>query len=1091
VLTVPAGGSGSVRLRLTDLARDTDPFADFDSVMGTRRAEADRFWADTLTGELTDDERLMARQALAGMLWSKQFYALDVERWLAEHGADPLGDGGGLRNQDWRHLVAEDIISMPDTWEYPWFAAWDLAFHTVALAAVDLPFAKRQLQLLLDRRYLHPNGQLPAYEWNFSDVNPPVHAWATLFVYQLEKLWTGEGDRTFLEGAFQKLIRNVGWWLNRKDADNRNIFQGGFLGLDNIGVFDRSAPLPSGGRLDQADGTAWMALYCQNLTLMALELGRENPAYLEQAQALLENFAWIAAATNHVGPDGVGLWDETDGFFYDVLRRPDGSAVPLKVRSVVGLMPLIAATVVDATVRTEFPQIVAESAEFLDRHPAVTAAMWGRGRQAHESGPALFALFDEERMRRILARMLDEDEFLSPYGIRSVSRYHADHPYVLRIDGQEHVVAYRPAESDTDMFGGNSNWRGPVWVPINVMLIRALLNLHGYFGDGLRVECPTGSGRELTLYEVAREISDRLTGAFLRNGDGHRPVHGGQPMPQTDPHWRDLVLFYEYLHGDNGAGIGASHQTGWTGCVAVLPLLFRGPNAGRLTTLRGGVRPFQRAAQADRPRTGWPEQPVIYEVNTAVWLDELSRTAGRRLTLAEVPPDAWDAVTPPGTDAVWLMGVWERSPAGLAIAHADATLRESFRAALPDVRDGDVIGSPYCVRRYVVDEIFGGPDGLAAARAALAQRRARLILDYVPNHVAPDHPWVTGNPELFVHGTAEDLRTDPAGWLATDRYVLARGRDPNFPAWPDVVQLNALAPALRTATTETLASIAAQCDGIRCDMAMLMTSDVFAKTWGDRAGLPPVEDFWSAVLTRLRTRHPQAVLIAEAYWDMEWELQQQGFDFCYDKRLYDRIVRGDVPGVRDHLRAEPGYQARLLRFLENHDEPRITTGLPTEALRPAAVALATLPGATLWHEGQFEGRRVRPPVFLARRPEEAPDRELADWYRRLVAAVRERGVRAGTWRLIDPVGWPDNPSADHLLAWSWTGGSGRYLVVVNLTAQPAQARIPVDWPDLRGRTVRLTDLLQPGVLDRDGSEIAESGLYVDLAPWQYHLLAAA
>jgi hypothetical protein len=581
VLYVPADGSATMRVRLTDVdplpdGRARRPFDDFDAVLNTRRSEADEFWAEVLAGGLSDEERLVARQALAGMLWSKQYYGLDVERWLLEHGADPLAADPRLRNHDWRHLVAEDIISMPDKWEYPWFAAWDLAFHTVALAVVDLTFAKAQLDLLLSRRYLHPNGQLPAYEWNFSDVNPPVHAWATLFVYELEKATTGTGDRVFLENAFQKLMRNFGWWLNRKDADDRNIFQGGFLGLDNIGVFDRSAPLPTGGRIDQADGTAWMALYCQTLMQIAGELARDDRVYLEQAQMLLENFAWIAAATNHVGPDGASLWDEQDGFFYDLLRRPDGSSVPLKVRSLVGLMPLAAATVVEAGVRTEFPELTQRAGEFLARHPAVTAALWGRGRQAQETGPVLFALFDEMRLRRILARMLDENEFLGPYGIRSVSRWHAEHPYVMTVDGQDYHVGYLPAESDTGMFGGNSNWRGPVWFPINLMLVRALLNLHVYYGDEFTVECPTGSGKQLNLAEVAREISERLLATFLPDADGRRPVHGGQPILQGDPHWRDLLLFYEYFHGDNGAGIGASHQTGWTGVVALLPLLFNG-----------------------------------------------------------------------------------------------------------------------------------------------------------------------------------------------------------------------------------------------------------------------------------------------------------------------------------------------------------------------------------------------------------------------------------------------------------------------------------------------------------------------------------
>jgi hypothetical protein len=604
VLHIPAGGSATVRLRLTDVelaepgAVDLEhgPFAGFDDTMARRRVEADDYWEGVL-GEASEEERQVMRQALSGLMWSKQHYALDEERWLEEHGADPLGTNPGLRNSDWRHLIADDVISMPDTWEYPWFAAWDLAFQSVAFAPIDVQFAKDQLRLLLTRRYLHPNGQLPAYEWNFSDVNPPVHAWAAWFVYDLEKLKTGVGDRAFLRNEFDKLMRNFSWWLNRKDADDRNIFQGGFLGLDNIGVFDRSAPLPGGGRLDQADGTAWMALYCQTLMQMALELAREDPAYLEQAASLLEEFAWISAATNHVGPDGTSLWDEEDGFFYDVLRRPDGSSVPLRVRSLVGLMPLAAATVLSPSVRNEFPQLTADVIEFLNAHPAVRAALPARGEQTETTGPLLFALFDEARLRRILGPMLDEEEFLSPHGIRSLSRRHLEHPFVFVADGQEYRVGYLPAESDTGMFGGNSNWRGPVWVPINVMLIRALLNLYGYFGDDFTVECPTGSGNEMTLYDVAADISNRLLSTFLRGEDGHRPIYGGQPLMQSDPHWRDLLLFYEYLHGDNGAGIGASHQTGWTALVGVLPLLFQRISPETVRASVAADRPVTRSRQ--------------------------------------------------------------------------------------------------------------------------------------------------------------------------------------------------------------------------------------------------------------------------------------------------------------------------------------------------------------------------------------------------------------------------------------------------------------------------------------------------------------
>jgi hypothetical protein len=493
--------------------------------------------------------------------------------------------------------------------------------------------------------------------------------------------------------------------------------------------------------------------------------------------------------------------------------------------------------------------------------------------------------------------------------------------------------------------------------------------------------------------------------------------------------------------------------------------------------------------------SGWPARPVIYEVNTAIWLAELSRAAGRRVTLADVPDSAWDEVTPSGVDAVWLMGVWQRSPAGLELATANEGLQASFRAALPGLRPDDVTGSPYCVRGYVVDDAFGGPGALAAARAALAGRGARLVLDYVPNHAAPDHPWVTSRPELFVNGTASDLAAEPSAWLAVNGHALAHGRDPYFPPWPDVVQLDAFSPALREAATATLAAIADQCDGIRCDMAMLMTNQVFAKTWGGRTGEEPTAEFWPSVIAGLRASHPETVLIAEAYWDMEWPLQQQGFDFCYDKRLYDRIMDGDVAGVRAHLTADPGYQSRLVRFLENHDEPRVADRLPREAGRAAAAAIATLPGATLWHEGQFEGRRVHPPVFLARRPDEELDADLAGWYRRLLAAVAGRRIRTGGWRLLDVAGWPDNDSNRNLLAWSWTAGQAdggaRHLVVVNLSGAAAPGRVRLGWPDLEGRDWRLTDLLTDTAFERAGDELAGPGLFVDLPPWQCHLLAVA
>lgn len=487
--------------------------------------------------------------------------------------------------------------------------------------------------------------------------------------------------------------------------------------------------------------------------------------------------------------------------------------------------------------------------------------------------------------------------------------------------------------------------------------------------------------------------------------------------------------------------------------------------------------------------SGWPSQPVINEINTATWLGELSQQAGRRVTLGNIPDSAWDVVAPAGVDAVWLMGVWQRSQAGLAIANSNEDLLTSFREALPDLREEDIIGSPYCVRRYTVDQRFGGRRGLAAARAALAARGVRLILDYVPNHVAPDHPWVSSHPEFFIQGNEDDVTADPAAWLAAGGHVLAHGRDPYFPPWPDVVQLNAFSPAARAAMELTLADIADQCDGIRCDMAMLMTNKVFAQTWSSRAGIEPDEEFWPAVITDVRARRPDIVLIAEAYWDLEWTLQEQGFNFCYDKRLCDRILAGDAGLVRDHLRADIGYQTRLIRFLENHDEPRVADRLPSVLQRPAAVAVATLPGATMWHEGQFDGRRVRVPVFLARRPGEPPEPGLADWYRRLVSAIAEDQIRAGTWCLLEARGWPDNQSSSNLLAWSWTADDGRHVVVVNLSTAPAQGRIPLPWPDLPGRSWRLTDLLDDEEFVREGNDLTDPGLFVAMAPGQSYVLA--
>ena len=508
------------------------------------------------------------RQAIAGMLWSKQHYSFNGDRWLEEHHAHPLQPGSRpSRNQEWFHMINDDIISMPDKWEYPWYAAWDLAFHTLPISIVDPDFAKHQMELILRGLYLHPSGQIPAYEWNFSDVNPPVHAWATLFLHRTEQALRGEADLDFLKSAFHKLLLNFTWWVNRKDRFGKNVFEGGFLGLDNIGVFDRSAPLPSGGHLEQADGTAWMALFTQNMAEIAVELAAHDRTYEDMAFKFTEHFCYIAAAMNRPGADG--MWDEEDGFYYDLLRLPDGSGTRLKVRSMVGLLPLGATTVIEKWQRERVPQATAGLLARLRQMPEVLQSI-------HPTGPGhlgvaergIMALVNPERLRRILSKMLDENEFLSPYGIRSISKFHERHPYVFRVSGQEYRVDYLPAESNTGMFGGNSNWRGPVWLPVNAVLIRALLQFYLYYGAGFKIECPTGSGHMMNLFEVSREIADRLARIFLRDERGRRPVYGGTETFQSDPHWRDLLLFYEYFHGDNGAGLGASHQTGWTGVVA-------------------------------------------------------------------------------------------------------------------------------------------------------------------------------------------------------------------------------------------------------------------------------------------------------------------------------------------------------------------------------------------------------------------------------------------------------------------------------------------------------------------------------------------
>ncbi|HZM34765.1 MAG TPA: glucosidase [Burkholderiales bacterium] len=575
-LEIPAGGAALLRLRLS-AGSAAKPFGErFEATFEQRLAEADEFYERITPRSLTEDERRVHRQALAGMLWSKQFYFFDVDTWLKEHEAHPLvgAQRRRVRNAEWFHMFNGDVISMPDKWEYPWYAAWDLAFHTVALALVDFDFAKDQLLLMMRSLYSHPNGQIPAYEWNFSDVNPPVHAWATLFLYKVERD-LGREDRTFLERAFKGLTLNFNWWVNRKDPQGRNVFAGGFLGLDNIGVFDRSAPLPTGGSLEQADGTAWMAFYCQNMLEIALILARHDQQYEDDAFKFLQHFMWIAYAMDRIGENHDEMWDEADGFFYDVLRLPDGSATRLKVRSMVGLLPLCACTMFEPELLAEHPRLMDLIRLYRERHPEVVAhvAPTEEG-YIGERGRRLLSPLSKRRLERVLGYLLDENEFLSPYGVRSLSRYHAKHPFVFQVGGQAHSVSYLPAESNTGMFGGNSNWRGPVWMPVNVLIVRGLLNLYQFYGDSFTVECPTGSGKRMTLFEVAREISRRLSNIFLRDTSGRRPVYGGTAKFQDDPHWRDLILFYEYFHGDNGAGLGASHQTGWTGLIARLLDLF-------------------------------------------------------------------------------------------------------------------------------------------------------------------------------------------------------------------------------------------------------------------------------------------------------------------------------------------------------------------------------------------------------------------------------------------------------------------------------------------------------------------------------------
>ncbi|MGH7183836.1 MAG: MGH1-like glycoside hydrolase domain-containing protein, partial [Nitrospiraceae bacterium] len=600
-LTVGPGATQVVRLRLTGKAPSElrDPFGKFDVVVAARQKDADEFY-DAITPpavKADPDRARIMRQALAGMLWSKQYYYFDADQWLDEHHSHPLNrrDQQGSRNREWFHMVNDDIISMPDKWEYPWYAAWDLAFHTSAFTSVDLDFAKQQINLMLSQHYLHPNGQIPAYEWNFSDVNPPVHAWATLFLHRLGTVGR-EPDFAFLKSAFARLSLNFTWWVNRKDRFGKNLFEGGFLGLDNIGVFDRSAPLPTGGHLEQADGTAWMALFSQNMAELAVELAAHDPDYDEMAAKYSEHFLWIAAAMNQPGADG--MWDEEDGFYYDILRLPDGTATRLKVRSMVGLLPLCATSVIEPWQRETVPKSAKAYRERIQKMPELFNSI-------HPTGPGhqgvgergIFALVNQERLRRILTKMLDENEFLSPYGIRSLSKFHEQHPFIFHVGSQEHRVDYLPGESNSGMFGGNSNWRGPIWMPVNALIIRALLMFYAYYGDNFKIECPTGSGRMMNLFEVAKEIVERLARIFLQNSSGRRPLYGGADKFQEDPHWRDYLLFYEYFHGDTGAGLGASHQTGWTGLVAKLIQIFGAIDPKQF--LESGVKGFIKA-QADR-----------------------------------------------------------------------------------------------------------------------------------------------------------------------------------------------------------------------------------------------------------------------------------------------------------------------------------------------------------------------------------------------------------------------------------------------------------------------------------------------------------
>jgi hypothetical protein len=566
--TLAPGDTFTVQVRFSNHAHE-DAFADFDDIFAQRLAEADEFYNTIHAPALSDDERRVQRQAFAGLLWTKQFYHYGVELWLEGDPAmpPPPESRKNGRNHNWTHLYNLDVISMPDKWEYPWYAAWDLAFHTLPIALIDPEWAKRQLVLMLREWYMHPNGQIPAYEWAFSDVNPPVHAWACWRVYKITRNITGHADTVFLAQVFHKLLLNFTWWVNRKDADGNNVFQGGFLGLDNIGVFDRSQPLPTGGHIEQADGTAWMGMYCLNMLAMALELARHDPAYEDVATKFFEHFIYIADALNHFG--GHGLWYEADGFFYDFIHLPDGRYLPLQIKSFVGLIPLFGVETLEPDLLDKLPRFRRRMEWFIQYRPQLVERIASLT-ESGEDGRFLLSLVNKSQLSRVLQRMLDEEQFLSPYGLRALSKEHETNPFTLQVDGQAHIVGYEPAESTSGLFGGNSNWRGPIWLPVNYLMIESLQKYHHYYGDDLRVEMPTGSGQLANLNEVADGLSCRLNALFLRDGDGKRPFNGTTPLFQNDPHWRDHILFYEYFHGDNGAGIGASHQTGWTALVAKL-----------------------------------------------------------------------------------------------------------------------------------------------------------------------------------------------------------------------------------------------------------------------------------------------------------------------------------------------------------------------------------------------------------------------------------------------------------------------------------------------------------------------------------------